>query len=189
MPHRMCVVCRNKGDVNIFFRMVIGPKGNIVCELGSKLPGRGAHCCFNMSCISRLVSSNHLEIALKLKRRNFRIDSDELILNLRMLLGQKLMGMLAASKRKGALTFGKEAVFKKIKLSKMGKPFVAKNISPKSLMNLKRMTEEFYILPFAMNELGKFLGRKPIGVLYIDEPLLVDSICLRLMQERTIHNG
>ena len=183
----MCVVCRNKGDVNIFFRMVIGPKGNIVCELGSKLPGRGAHCCFNMSCISRLVSSNHLEIALK--RRNFRIDSDELILNLRMLLGQKLMGMLAASKRKGALTFGKEAVFKKIKLSKMGKPFVAKNISPKSLMNLKRMTKEFYILPFAMNELGKFLGRKPIGVLYIDEPLLVDSICLRLMQERTIHNG
>ena len=106
-----------------------------------------------------------------------------------MLLKRNLKGMLIASKRKGVLTFGKEAVFKKIKLSKTGKPFVSKDISPKSLMNLKYISEEFYILPFAMNELGGFLSQKPIGVLFIDELLLVNSICLRLMQERAICNG
>ena len=94
--------------------------------------------------------------------------------------------MLIAAKRKGVLTIGRNAVFKKIKFSKMGKPFVSKDISTNNLMNLKRMAEEFYILPFGMNELGEFLSRKPFGVLFIDEPLLVDSICLRLAQERAI---
>ena len=187
MPDRTCIACRNKGNANNFFRMVIGPEGNIVCELGRKLPGRGAHCCFDMNCISKLVSSNRLEIALK--RGNLRIGSDELSRNVRMLLRRNLKGMLIASKAKGVLTFGKEEVFKKIRLSKMGKPFVSKDISPKILMSLKRMSEEFYILPFSMNELGEFLSRKPFGVLFISEPLLVDSICLRLMHERAMSNG
>lgn len=167
--------------------MVIGPTGDVVCEIGRILPGRGAHCCFDMNCISKLVSSNRLEIALK--RRNFRIHSDELLQNVRMLLRRNLEGMLIASKRKGVLSFGKEAVSKKIKLSKFGRPFVSKDISTKSLVNLKRMSEEFYILPFTMNELGECLSRKPFGLLFIDDVLLVDSICLRLMQERGISNG
>ena len=41
MPQRTCAACRNKGDANDFFRMVVGPGGKIVCELGSKLPGEG----------------------------------------------------------------------------------------------------------------------------------------------------
>ena len=76
-----------------------------------------------------------------------------------------------------------------IKLSKFGKPFVSKDISTKSLVNLKRKSEEFYILPFTMNELGGCLSRKPFGLLFIDDALLVDGICLRLMQERGISNG
>lgn len=187
MPDRTCIACRNKGNANIFFRMVIGPEGDIVCELGRKLPGRGAHCCFDKNCISKLISSNRLGIALK--RRNFRIDSDELVRNVKILLRRSLEGMLVASKRKGVLTFGKEAVFKKIKFSEMGKPFVSKDISRITLMSLKRISEEFHVLPFAMNELGGFLSRRPIGVLFVDEPLLVDSICLRLMQEKAIGNG
>ena len=187
MPDRTCIACRNKGNANVFFRMVIGPAGDIVCELGRKLPGRGAHCCFDMNCISKLISSNRLEIALK--RRNFRVDSDELLQSVRMLLGRNLEGMLIASKRKGALTVGKEAVFKKIKLSRNGRSFVAKDISTNSLVNLKRISREFYILPFTMNELGRFFDRKPIGVLFIDDVLLVNSICLRLIQERAIRDG
>jgi len=187
LPDRTCIACRKKGNANIFFRMVIGPTGDVVCEIGRILPGRGAHCCFDMNCISKLVSSNCLGIALK--KRNFRIDSDKLLQNVRVLLRRNLEGMLIASKRKGVLSFGKEAVFKKIKLSKFGRPFVSKDISTKSLMNLKRMSEEFYILPFTMNELGECLSRKPFGLLFIDDVLLVDSICLRLMQERGISNG
>ena len=97
--------------------------------------------------------------------------------------------MLIASKAKGVLAIGKEEVFKKIKFSKMGTTFVSKDISPKILMNLKRMSEEFYILPFSMNELGEFLSRKPFGVLFVSEPLLMDSIRLRLMHERAMSNG
>lgn len=109
--------------------------------------------------------------------------------SVRMLLRRNLKGMLIASKTKGVLTFGKDEVFKKIKLSKTGTPFVSKDISPKILMNLKRMSEEFYILPFSMNELGEFLSRKPVGVLFVSEPLLMDSIRLRLMHERAMSNG
>ena len=164
--------------------MAIGLDGNIICELERKLPGRGAHCCFDMRCISKLISSDRLENALK--NRNFNFDLNELVQNVRMLLRQSLKGMLAASSRKGVLTFGKEAVFKKIKFTKKGKPFVSRDLSSNSLMNLKRVSEEFYILPFTMDELGVFLNRKPIGVLFIDEPLLLDGICLRLIQERAV---
>ncbi len=186
MPERTCIVCRNKGNANNFFRMVICPNGKIICELGRKLPGRGAHCCFDMSCISRLVSSNRLEVALK--TRGFTFDLEQLIQNVRMLLRQNLKGMLAASNRKCVLSCGREAVFERMKLSKTGKLFVSKDLSPKSLVKLKRASEEYYVLPFAMNELGVFLNRKPIGVLFIDESLLVDSICLRLIQERAVSN-
>ena len=166
--------------------MVIDPEEKIACELGSNLPGRGAHCCFSLNCITK-ISSNRLEHALK--RRNSGIDAGELIRNVEILLKRNLKGMLVASRKKGALTVGFQAVYKKMKLSKIGKPFVSEDLSPKTLMCLKRVSEKIYILPFTMNELGDLLNRKPNGVLFIDEPLLVNNLCLRILQEREIRVG
>lgn len=187
MPERTCVVCRKKGEANVFFRMVVGPEGNVVCELGSGLPGRGARCCFDMRCVEGLTRSNRLENALRKKR--LRIDADELIRNARMLLAQNIKGMLSASRGKGVLALGKEAAVKEMKLSNPGKAFVSRDISSKNLANLKRVAEEVYSLPFDMEELGGLFRRRPVGVLFVGNSLLADGIRLRAMQEKAMSAG
>ena len=187
MPQRTCAACRNKGDANNFFRMVVGPGGKIACELGSELPGRGAHCCFDMGCISGMTRSNRLEIALK--KRNLGIDTDELTRDLRMLLGQSLRGMLLASRGKGVLALGREAAFRRMKFSGTGKAFVSRDMSSGSLASLKRASGEFYILPFDMKELGRLFRRRPVGALFVEDPLLAEGIRRRAAQEKAISAG
>ena len=187
MPQRTCAACRNKGDANNFFRMVVGPGGKIVCELGSGLPGRGAHCCFDVSCISGMTRSNRLEIALK--KRNLGIDPDELTRDLRMLLRRSLKGMLLASRGKGVLALGREAAFRRMKFSGTGKAFVSRDMSSRSLADLKRASGEFYILPFDMKELGGLFRRRPIGALFVEDSLLADGILMRAAQEKAISAG
>ena len=105
---------------------------------------------------------------------------------MKTLLLQNLQGMLVAAKKKGVLTLGREAVFRKMQRTNPRKPFVSSDISTKSLADLKRVAEEFYILPFQMNELGELLNRRPIGVLLVEDSLIEKRICLRLMQEKAI---
>lgn len=167
--------------------MVSAPERRPVCELGSRLPGRGAHCCFDLRCVSRLARSNRLEAALRTK--NLRVDADALVQDVRGLLGQNLRGLLGASRRKGALAAGTDAVLEKIRRSCAGGLFVASDVSAKSLMRLKRASEEFYILPFDMDALGGLLRRKPVGLLFVADSLLAERICLRLTQERAMGGG
>lgn len=187
MPERTCVVCRKKGEPSVFFRMVVGPEGSVVCELGSALPGRGARCCFDARCVGGLARSNRLEKALRKKR--FRLDEDELLRNARTLLARNIEGMLSASRGKGVLALGREAAVREMKLSNPGKAFVSRDISPKNLANLKRVAEEVYSLPFDMEELGGLFRRKPVGVLFVGDSLLADGIRLRAMQEEAMRAG
>ncbi len=97
--------------------------------------------------------------------------------------------MLLASRGKGVLALGREAAFRRMKFSGTGKAFVSRDMSSRSLADLKRASGEFYILPFDMKELGGLFRRRPIGALFVEDSLLADGILMRAAQEKAISAG
>ncbi|MBI3025039.1 MAG: YlxR family protein [Candidatus Tectomicrobia bacterium] len=85
MPVRTCIGCRTKGEADAFFRMVAGPGGGVAAELGNRLPGRGAHCCFKSACLESALKPKNLARALRAEVR-----PAELAGRVRALLRQRL---------------------------------------------------------------------------------------------------
>jgi predicted RNA-binding protein YlxR (DUF448 family)/ribosomal protein L7Ae-like RNA K-turn-binding protein len=50
-PERQCIVCRRRAARDALVRLVRAPSGEIVADLGWRLPGRGAHCCPTRRCL------------------------------------------------------------------------------------------------------------------------------------------
>jgi len=65
VPERMCAACRQMHPRNELFRMVKTPQGEVVCDDGQKVQGRGAYLCKTETCLQRARKAHSLEKALK----------------------------------------------------------------------------------------------------------------------------
>ncbi|MCD8206047.1 MAG: YlxR family protein [Clostridia bacterium] len=54
IPLRMCVVCRQLKEKKEMLRLVKGADDNIIIDITSKAPGRGAYICDNPECVEKL---------------------------------------------------------------------------------------------------------------------------------------
>jgi len=89
----------------------------------------------------------------------------------------RLNGYLGISKKRGVLWEGRKAVLRNIKKGKL--LIVASDLSPKEKERFKNLAERFRI-PFleygSKEELGKILGRRPVGVLLINSLEMANQI-------------
>ena len=65
IPLRVCIACGNKFPKRELIRVVRTPEGETVIDEKGKASGRGAYVCANAPCISKAVTKNKLERALK----------------------------------------------------------------------------------------------------------------------------
>ena len=66
VPIRMCVVCREKDEKRQLMRLVRTPDG-IQVDTGGKMNGRGAYICEKKECWERVLRTDILSRALKMK--------------------------------------------------------------------------------------------------------------------------
>jgi hypothetical protein len=178
MPVRTCIGCRKKGEAEEFFRMVAGPGGGVAAELDSRLPGRGAHCCFKASCLQAALKPKNLARALQEGVRP--PGADEIAAQVRDLLRRRLEGLLAAAWRKGALVPGRDAAFRA--LAEGGRLLLAQDLSAGSRGEIPREAKPPLELPFRMEEIGRLLGRAPAGVLAVRDLSLEKALAQRAGQ-------
>ncbi|MEK6709685.1 MAG: DUF448 domain-containing protein [Nitrospinota bacterium] len=177
---RTCIGCREKGEPAAFFRMVAGPGGEVVAELGNRLPGRGAHCCFRLACAREAVKPKNLARALRAEVR--APAADEIAARVRALLRRRMEGLLAAAWRKEALVPGRDAALRE--LAGGGRLLLAEDLAAGSRRELPAGADPLE-LPLGMEEIGRLLGRAPVGILCIRD----DSLAAALEQQARHHLG
>jgi len=67
IPQRMCLGCREMKSKSDLIRVVKSPEGEVSLDLTGKKPGRGAYMCHDVSCFKRIVKSNAIARAFKMK--------------------------------------------------------------------------------------------------------------------------
>ncbi len=64
-PQRTCVGCRKGRDQEKLIRIVSSREGQLIPDLKSKLPGRGAYVCCASSCVAKAVRKNAFSHSFK----------------------------------------------------------------------------------------------------------------------------
>ena len=67
IPTRTCVICRNRREKDVLFRIVRTPDGDIVFDKTGKLNGRGAYICKDDAHWDDDVYRGKLQAALKIE--------------------------------------------------------------------------------------------------------------------------
>ena len=67
IPTRTCVICRNRREKDVLFRIVRTPEGDIVFDKTGKLNGRGAYVCKDDDHWDDDVYRGKLQAALKIE--------------------------------------------------------------------------------------------------------------------------
>ncbi|HBK81476.1 MAG TPA: hypothetical protein DDZ83_17730 [Nitrospinae bacterium] len=181
VPERTCIACRRKGPPETLFRMVAGPDGEVYAELDSRLPGRGAYCCFRGECLNSALEPRNLNRALRGKVNP--PDSADIAAAVQSLLGRRIEGLLGAAWRKKAVAAGRDAAMRALRSSRAGRIFLAEDLSRGSragvMEGLARPPVE---MKMEMGRIGDILGGRPVGVFFVSDPLLADSLELRSSQ-------
>ncbi|HJP14993.1 MAG: YlxR family protein [Nitrospinota bacterium] len=186
MPERMCIACRKKAPPGSLFRMVAGPGGEVYAELDSRLPGRGAYCCFGTECLSRTLEPGNLTRALR--SRTATPAADEIAASLRSLLGRRIEGLLGAAWRKKVISAGRDAALRAARPGGGGRLFLAEDLAAGSREEvLKRAslgdgTRAPAELNLTMERVGAVFGGRPVGVFFLADSSLARQVALRSSQ-------
>lgn len=185
MPERTCIACRSKRDPDDFFRIVAGPENRVFIELDNRLPGRGAYCCIGLKCIEKGLIAKRLAHAL---RASVEVPArDEVVGRLGSLLAGKIEGLLGAASRKGVVAAGREAALKAAYAEKGGRLFFAADVSKGTRSDIEGLDSSVVSeLPLTMAEMGRILNRPPVGVIFIPDDSLAESLNIRSVQMRSL---
>jgi len=64
-PERQCLACRKRAARDALVRLVLSPAGEVVADLGHRLPGRGGHCCPTRACLTAVLRQSLLKRAFR----------------------------------------------------------------------------------------------------------------------------
>lgn len=190
MPERTCIACRTKGEQVRFFRMVAGPGEKVYAELDNRLPGRGAYCCIGPECVGKAMNPKNLGRTLRSSVR--APEPGEMIQTLHSLLKKRLEGLLGAAWRKKVVAAGRDAALRAALSEKEGCLFLAEDLSPGSRSEVGRSeakgedSESDLEFQMTMEEVGDIFGHRPVGVFFVADGSLADSLKLRSSQVRSL---
>lgn len=186
MPERTCIACRKKGPPEKLFRMVAGPGGEVYVELDSRLPGRGAYCCFKAGCLDSALEAGKLGRALRSKPKPPGVASVAAALVEH--LGRRLEGLLGAAWRKRVVSAGRDAALRACRQKARGRLFLASDLSEASHSEVLGADSGAarkggpVAFPLSMARVGDVLGGRPVGVFFVADPSLAEPLALRSAQ-------
>jgi predicted RNA-binding protein YlxR (DUF448 family)/ribosomal protein L7Ae-like RNA K-turn-binding protein len=103
-PQRSCLGCRSAQDKQQLLRFVRTPDNEILPDLDSKLPGRGAYTCISRRCLTAAVEQRQF-------KRSFKQDvtvqaAEQLVEHVRLLLMGRITGLIGLANKAGMVTSG-----------------------------------------------------------------------------------
>jgi len=161
--------------------MVAGPDGEVYAELENRLPGRGAYCCFCDRCLNLALEPKNLERALRTKVKI--PDPEDIVTAVQSLLERRIEGLLGAAMRKNVVAAGRDAAMRASHSGRAGRVFLARDLSKKTRPGVTGgLVRPPVEMKMEMSRIGDILGGRPVGVLFVSDPLLAVSLELRSLQ-------
>jgi uncharacterized protein len=127
-PQRSCLGCRTSKDKNLLIRFVQTPEMEILPDLESRLPGRGAYTCIDKRCLAAAIEQRQF-------KRSFKHDvtvmpAEQLIEYVRRQLHGRIIGLIGLANKAGLITGGGAMVSDALKgKKKPGLVIVATDVS------------------------------------------------------------
>lgn len=127
-PQRSCLGCRTSKDKNLLIRFVQTPEMEVLPDLDSKLPGRGAYTCINKRCLAAAIEQRQF-------KRSFKHDvsvmpAEQFIEYVRQQLHGRIIGLIGLANKAGLITSGGTMVIDALKSKKKpGLVIVAADVS------------------------------------------------------------
>lgn len=103
-PQRSCLGCRTSKDKQDLIRFVLSPELEVLPDLDSKLPGRGAYTCQNRTCLIKAVAQKQFKRAFK--QDVHTMPSEALAEHVRRMLYERIIGLIGLANKAGSVTGG-----------------------------------------------------------------------------------
>lgn len=162
-PQRSCLGCKAARDKDRLIRFVLSPENEVLPDLDSKLPGRGAYTCLNRSCLVAAVAQKQF-------KRSFKQDvtvmpAEAMVEHVRRLLYDRVIGMIGLANKAGTLTGGGSMVSDALRSKvKPGLVLIATDVSEPigaKIVVLADVNNVPYRTIITKDDFGAILGKAP----------------------------
>jgi predicted RNA-binding protein YlxR (DUF448 family)/ribosomal protein L30E len=162
-PQRSCLVCRQTHDKDSLIRFVLSPQGEVVPDLESKLPGRGAYTCVSDQCLRAALKQRQFSRAFKCEV--VTVPPDEMAGQVAGIMHGRILGYLGLANRAGKVISGGSMVSEAIRgAQKPGLILVAKDVSASigdKIVSLAAVHRIACIHIMTKDDFGDILGKAP----------------------------
>jgi len=169
VPQRSCLACRAVNSKDFLIRFVLSHENEILPDLDSKLPGRGAYTCMSKECLIKAVTQRQF-------RRSFKKEvsvmvPEALVNHTRELLYGRIIGLIGLANKAGKVISGGSMVSDSLKSRvKPGLVIVAEDVSEVIGGKIILLAEVFTVphrTAITKDDFGAVLGKAPRSALAI----------------------
>lgn len=162
-PQRSCLGCKAASDKDRLIRFVLSPENEVLPDLDSKLPGRGAYTCLNRSCLVTAVAQKQF-------KRSFKQDvtvmpAETMAEHVRRQLHDRIIGMIGLANKAGTLTGGGSMVSDALRSKvKPGLVLIATDVSEPigaKIVVLADVNNVPYRTIMTKDDFGAIMGKAP----------------------------
>jgi uncharacterized protein len=163
VPQRSCLGCRTSKGKSLLIRFVLTPEMEILPDLESRLPGRGAYTCIDKRCLAAAIEQRQF-------KRSFKQDvtvmqAEKLIEYVRLQLHSRIIGLIGLANKAGLITGGGSMVSDALKSrNKPGLVIVATDISEAiggKIVHAAAANNVLHRTAVTKDDFGAILGKAP----------------------------
>lgn len=158
---RTCLGCRRKRAQSAMIRMVKDPDGQMVFDVDSRLPGRGAWVCPAISCIHKMRPSSLGHVL----RAEINVPAPSLLRDqLGSVLESKCRNLLTIGRKAGQVVIGSQAVSDAHHQDRVELFLVACDASSRTVNHFQRLAGEIPLHRLSSRDrLGRWIGKRPVA--------------------------
>src|SRR5512133_620863 len=163
IPQRSCLGCRQVRSKDSLIRYVLSPQGEVVPDIDSKLPGRGAYTCVSEQCLRSALKQRHFSRAFK--HEVITATPDEMSEQIERVMHARILGYIGLANRSGKVVSGGSMVSDAIRGGhKPGLILLAKDVSASigdKIVLLAAVHRITCIHILSKDDFGAILGKAP----------------------------
>jgi predicted RNA-binding protein YlxR (DUF448 family) len=162
-PQRSCLGCRTSKDKSLLIRFVQTPEMEILPDLESRLPGRGAYTCTDKKCLKTAIEQRQF-------KRSFKHDvtvmpAEQLIEHVRLQLHNRITGLIGLANKAGLITGSSSMVIDALRSKKKpGLVIIAGDVSKAIGEKILQVASAHHVshrIVLSKDDFGLILGKAP----------------------------
>jgi predicted RNA-binding protein YlxR (DUF448 family)/ribosomal protein L7Ae-like RNA K-turn-binding protein len=162
-PQRSCLGCRQAREKDSLIRFVLSPQGEVLPDIESRLPGRGAYTCISDHCLRAALKQRQFSRAFK--QEVVTVSPDEMTGQIASIMHGRILGYIGLANRAGKVISGGSMVSDAIRGgNKPALVLVAQDVSPSigdKIVTLAAVHRVACINILTKDDFGAILGKAP----------------------------